>query len=281
MSSIPSPASPKLHTPAELLTVAEKLVASPDDELMRAAVLESLSAFEWYVHETVFPLLGKRYSPEFTKWLEEKTKMSFDDRLLQLVPLATGIKVAQTDSKWQQYKKSKKVRNAVAHTGRKIDRLEAVEVLKMVKSWLAFLGATAELNLSLLGLKKYLESKSVFFSNGDEATRLVQKYYEKTSPARAVEREKALGRFRADLVLSFDSYNVLIEVKVSKTLRPQVAVQQVREMARVANSIPDRNEYRSVIVYFTEAKIPPGYEAIQVFEDDTLLVVIQVHGVER
>ncbi len=62
-----SPSVPNLHTPEELLSGAEVLLASLDEQLMRAAVLEALAALEWYVHETVFPLLGQSLPVSFAK----------------------------------------------------------------------------------------------------------------------------------------------------------------------------------------------------------------------
>lgn len=266
---------PNLHTPEELLAGAEYLLASSDEQLMRAAVLEALAALEWYVHETIFPLLDQKLTKSFTKWLENKTKMNFEDRLLQLVPLATDIKVNTTSPLWARFQASKRVRNSVAHSGQKITRAEARETVSMVKDWLAFLGSTAEVDLSLLGLKKYLEN-NVSIADEQEAIRIVQRYYEKTIPNVDIEQEKLLEEYKADVVLSFDTYNTLIEVKLSRISMIKMSVEQVSRMAATANTIPGRNIYRPVVIFFTEDPVPEQYKTIQKSSHGVSLVVIRV-----
>lgn len=202
--------------------------------------------------------------------------MNFEDRLLQLVPLATNIRINKNSTLWQRYQDSKQIRNRVAHTGQRITRAEAQEVISMVKDWLAFLGSTAELDLSLIGLKKYLESNSISIVNGREATSFVQRYYEKTSPAVTVEQEKILSNYRADIVLSYDSYNALIEVKYSSLKNINRAIEQVNEMTKQANLIPGRNGYRPIIIFFTVESLPEKYKTIQKMKHGMSLIVIRV-----
>lgn len=273
---MPTPSSPNLHTPEELLAGAEVLLASSDQQLMRAAVLEALAALEWYVHQTVFPLLSQNFSASFTKWLEDKTKMNFEDRLSQLVPLATNTRINKNSPLWVRYQDSKQVRNRVAHSGQRITRAEAREAVGMVKDWLAFLGSTAEVDLSLLGLKKFLENNTVSIVNEREAIELVQRYYEKTSPAVGIEQEKVLATRRADMVLSYDTYNTLIEVKFSSLRNLRRSIEQVNSMANEANMIPGRNGYRPVIIFFTEESLPATYKTIQKVKNGISLVVIRI-----
>lgn len=266
---------PDLHTPEELLAGATVLLASDDDQLMRPAVLEALAALESYVHKIVFPLLSQKFSLQFTQWLESRTKMNFEDRLAQLVPLVTDLKINKKSLLWSRYQSSKIVRNKVAHSGQRITRAEAREAIDMVKEWMAFLGSTAEVDLSLLGLKKYLENSSVSIKDEREAINLVQKYYKKTSPAINIEQHKALSNYMADIVLSYDAYNALIEVKFSKLSNIHSSIEQVNKLAAEANRIPERNVYRPIIIFFTEEPLPAIYKSIQNMKHGISLVVIR------
>jgi hypothetical protein len=168
------------------------------------------------------------------------------------------------------------VRNRVAHSGQRITRAEAREAIGMVKDWLAFLGSTAEVDLSLLGLKKFLENSTISIANEHEAIELVQRYYEKTSPAVGVEQEKVLANHRADMVLSYDTYNTLIEVKFSRLSNLRRSIEQANSMAAEANMIPGRNGYRPVVIFFTEEPLPVTYKTIQKVKNGVSVVVIRI-----
>ena len=79
-----------LHTPEELLDNAETLLASSNPKMMRAAVLEAITALEAYVQSVVFSALGTKLDSLLVQWLEDKTKMDFDSRLSVLTPVAVG-----------------------------------------------------------------------------------------------------------------------------------------------------------------------------------------------
>ncbi len=70
-----------LHTPEELLDNAETLLASSNPKMMRAVVLEAITALEAYVQSVVFSALGTKLDSLLVQWLEDKTKMDFDSRL--------------------------------------------------------------------------------------------------------------------------------------------------------------------------------------------------------
>ena len=78
-----------LHTPEELLDNAETLFLSNNPKMMRAAILEAITALEAYVQSTIFPALNEKLDPVLVKWLEDKTRMDFDSRLSVLTPVVT------------------------------------------------------------------------------------------------------------------------------------------------------------------------------------------------
>lgn len=119
-------------TPAELLETAEKLFAADDQNMYRAAILEAITALEAIVRGKAFPVLQARVGNELTKWLEEKTRMDFDTRLGLFIPLATGLTVDKKEKLWNDYKKSKDIRNKVTHSGRKVTRDQARFVIESI-----------------------------------------------------------------------------------------------------------------------------------------------------
>ncbi|PTQ86699.1 hypothetical protein [Agitococcus lubricus] len=95
-------------TPVELLETAEKLFATKNQNMYRAAILEAITALEANVRDKAFPALKARVGLDLTKWLEEKTRMDFDTRLGLFIPLMTGLKIDKKDKLWNDYKNQKK-----------------------------------------------------------------------------------------------------------------------------------------------------------------------------
>ena len=155
--SKPTP-SADLHTPDELLAAADSLLASGDPLVSRAAVLEAITALEAFVHKTVFGLLERTYDPLLVTWLKARTQSDFESRLFVLTPVALGRPVDKASALWKDYAEAKAIRKKVTHTGKKVSQAEAAFVLATVRSWLAYLGSTAEVALALDGLKTYIES---------------------------------------------------------------------------------------------------------------------------
>lgn len=131
-------------TPAELLETAERLFAADDPNMYRAAILEAITALEANVRDKAFPALQARVGDDLTKWLEEKTRMDFETRLGLFIPLATGLKVDKKDKLWNDYKKSKEIRNKVTHSGRKVSRVQARFVIDTVYEWIEYLNQAQE-----------------------------------------------------------------------------------------------------------------------------------------
>jgi hypothetical protein len=150
-----------LHTPEELLDNAETLFAYNNPKMMRAAILEAITALESYVQAVVFSSLSEKLDPLLVQWLEDKTKMDFDSRLSVLTPVAVGQSIDKQSTLWTEYKRAKEIRNKVTHSGRKVSSTDARFVIDTVYKWLAYLGSTVELELALIRFKQYIEENSI------------------------------------------------------------------------------------------------------------------------
>lgn len=270
----------KLHSPEELLAVADSLLTSKKNELMRAVVLEAITALEAYVHEVVFKKLEQKLSPDLVELLKVKTKMDFDSRLSVLVSTATDVQIDKGGELWQDYKKSKKIRNKVTHSGKVVTFDEAKFVLNTVYKWLTYLGSTAEVDIALIGLRNYLKDNTNLFwkNNGlSEANiqRSIVEYFSKIKPTKlTLENIKTHPdgfKIRADIALEFGEHNVVIEIKrlqkdFSYTLK--AAVLQL-ERALGAYS----NKHRGVVVIYTMGDIPEYYKKIRTIENSRISVV--------
>lgn len=211
-----------LHTPEELLIGAESLLTSDDPQLMRAVVLEAISALETYVNRTVFGILETKLDPLLVKWLKEKTKSNFDARIEVFTPVAIGRYLGKDDILWDNYKKAKEIRNRITHSGAKVTKLNARFVVETVYAWLAYLGSTAEVELSILGLKKFVEREKLKITNEREAASLVGEYFKSTKAA-AMEFEKShqFGGIneKVDSILRFGNHTILIETKFLSSIQ--------------------------------------------------------------
>ena len=166
-----------LHSPEELLEGAETLFEQHSPHMIRAAVLEAITALERYVHATVFSSLKGKLDPLLVEWLEEKTRLDFDSRLSVLAPVAIEQAVDKKERLWQQYKRAREIRNRVVHSGIKVSETEARFVIDTVYDWLAYLGSTLELELSLLRLKEYVEQKQIPVDTYVSALALIEGYF--------------------------------------------------------------------------------------------------------
>jgi hypothetical protein len=265
--------SANLHTPGELLDVAEKLLASDDADVRRAVVLESITALEAFVQQTVFRLLERTMDPLLVKWLDDKSRMDFDARLGIIAPVALGQAVDKSSKLWTDYKRARAIRNGITHAGRRVSRDEATFVLATVRAWLGYLGSTAEVAVALDGLKDWVEAESVFIPNGRAAVELVDHYFSGTSAARV--RDAAAGSVgRADLVLSFGPETVVVEVKVvprgEANLEPWIhqAAIQVGEYARALGGT------RGAAVLFVRDTPPEAYATARFVGDPAVTVIV-------
>jgi hypothetical protein len=130
-------------TAAQLLKNAEHLLESGDRMTIRASVFEAITALEAYVSDQIFSQLPQKVGEPLSKWLEGKTRMDFDTRLLVLIPLATGLPVDKKSRLWGDYKKAKGLRNRIAHTGKTVSQAQARKVIETVYEWLTYLGSAS------------------------------------------------------------------------------------------------------------------------------------------
>lgn len=238
--------SARFHSPDELLATARALLASGDESVMRACVLEAITALEAMVGATVFPLLRKKLPEDLVVWLDERTKMDFDTRLSVLIPVATGKSIEKDSDLWRRYKSAKQIRNQVTHLGRIVTVSEAKEVLSTVEDWLNFLGSMAEVNLSMEALKEFLERRCAPTITESEVLWLIADYYRSSSEAKVV-REPYFPGGIPDAVLRFGEELVIIEIKVIRG--PKQAMSAMQNALSQAGRYLDFEGVRKVAVF--------------------------------
>jgi hypothetical protein len=271
----PTPPSAKILTPDELLANAEKHWQSSDPNMMRAAVLEAIAALETFVYKRVFSSLRDKLNPLLVKWLEDKTRMDFDSRLAVLTPVAVGRPVDKREQLWKHYKDAKAIRNAVTHSGASVSREQARFVINTVYSWLAFLGSRVEVQVALIGLKRYFHRRvTIPIQSEHEAVDLIVRYFSKTKAAEIL-REPMVNRsqaFRPDIILRFGDYTVIIEAKFSQEERIQPLLDKVVE--QVTSALYTLGASVGAAVIFYKGKLDSMYSGIHVFEDGRIYVLI-------
>ena len=253
-----------LHTPEELLDNAETLLASSNPKMMRAAVLEAITALEAYVQSVVFSVLGTKLDSLLVQWLEDKTKMDFDSRLSVLTPVAVGQPIDKQSTLWKEYKDAKEIRNKVTHSGRKVSPADAWSVISTVYKWLAYLGSTVELELALIGLKRYIEENGIKITSEREAISVIADYFGKTKAAvSSQEVGVPLGtrKLRVDLILKFGSFTTLVETKFfSKEASARRRIADVVEQIKTYLAVTGITQSAAII--FQKGEIPEELESV-------------------
>lgn len=122
----------------QLLNNAAELISQGH---YRSSVMEAMTALEERTNDVVFRTLeGRRGLPTgLVKWLREKTRYSFDEKLHPVGEFALGKPIAKGEALWSNYKRARDLRNRVGHTAQVISRDEALFVLQTVREWLYFL----------------------------------------------------------------------------------------------------------------------------------------------
>lgn len=269
----------KLHSPEELLNVADSLLSSKKNELMRAVVLESITALESYVYKIVFDVLNKKYEKNLVELLEQKTKMDFDSRISTLVSVATGKTIHKGGKLWKDYKESKKIRNNVTHSGKVVSFDEASFVLNTVYDWIAYLGANAEIELALLGLKTYMKKyKTDIFQNknisGENFEAFISDYFSDLAPEKINldninNNNKIIGK--ADISLELGDYSVIIEAKINnKNLERTISIAK----KQLNNMLRNTNFSKGVIVIYQIGEIPKYYDKVREIDDGSISIVV-------
>lgn len=207
----------ELHSPSELLSVAQHLFESDDPRLLRPVVLEAMTCLEVYVRDTVFKALANKLDPLLVKWLEDKTERDLESRLSVLTPVATGYRINKQDKLWADYGKARPIRNKVVHAGKRVTKEEAGFVLQMVHDWLAYLVSSVELEFALLNLKKQVETKTLSIRNREQAVDLVIDYFGQTRAAKkdALPKSRQFGAVTVPVhVFEFGRYRVALTVQL-------------------------------------------------------------------
>jgi hypothetical protein len=94
-----------------------------------------------------------------------------------LAPVAIGHSIDKKTKLWNDYKKARKIRNKIVHSGTRVSVEDARFVIDTVYDWLAYLGSRIGLELSLLRLKSYVETNKITVSSEQAAVSLVREYF--------------------------------------------------------------------------------------------------------
>ncbi len=276
MAKRPSSPFADIIPPDELLANAENHLRPGDRYAPRAAVLESMAAFETYVQKKVFTSLLGKFDPGLLRWMEEKTKTNLDDRLSVLAPVALGRPVNKNDKLWADYKNSRDIRHKVVHAGMRVTKEKARFVVDTVYKWLSFLGPSIEVQVAFQGLKGYIEqSPKLQISNEIEATDLIVKYFSKTKTATVFQNFDQHGKL-PDVLLKFGDNSIVIEAKF---IQAEKSLEFVIENAKkqIFSYMDAFNISQGAIVIFYKGIVEPVYQNIQALNEGKLyILVIQV-----
>lgn len=269
----------ELHTPDELLDSAEVLYESGNPKFLRPAILEAISALESYVQDTVFTILEETLDPLLMKWVENRTKSDFDVRLSVLTPVAVGIPIDKGSSLWEDYKKSKLIRNKVTHTGVKVTQEDARFVIDTVYRWLTYLGSTIEIEASLLGLKRFIENKNILIRSEEEAIYTICEYYGRTKAAKnynAISQPAILEKIsrRFDAIMSFGDYLVIVETKFYSDSINTENIKEAIEQAKGIDHLYPNKVVIGVLILFTQGSSLQEVEDIIKIPDDRILIAV-------
>jgi hypothetical protein len=151
---------------------------------------------------------------------------------------------------------------------------DATFVVDTVRSWLAYLGSSAEVALSLQGLKDHVERNGLSVSDGREAEILVGDYFRGTSPAIEAKADGA-NRMRPDLVLAFGGETVVVEIKLVRQIVRDLE-SWIADAARQALRYAEANNItRAAVVIFVRSTPPEAYRTVRVRDGAVVVVVIE------
>lgn len=264
----------QLHTPEELLDNAETLFATGNTKMMRAAVLEAITSLEAFVQTTVFSSLNNKLDPLLVQWLLDKTKMDFDSRLSVLTPIAVGQSVDKASTLWSDYKKAKVIRNNVTHSGAKVEKSEARFVIDTVYSWLSYLGSTVEVEVALMGLKRFVAENNIVVSDERSGISIIEKYFGETKAAlTSTEVNSVFGdrKLIADLILKFGEYTVLMEIKFFEGSTEDTIQSAVEQTNKYLNAFKIK---QGVIIIFQKVKPQLGFKNVVKYNNGKIYVLI-------
>jgi hypothetical protein len=265
-------AQPTIHRPEELLAVARHLLETSDPKVMRAVVLEAITALEAFVDQTVFEALRRRLDPALVDCLQDKTKMDFDARLSILTPAALGRPVDTGGQLWSRYKRAKEIRNKVTHSGRMVSNAEASDVYKTVYDWLAFLGSTADVDLALLDFKHQVESGAIPVPDENAAEQQIADFFGKATVSTSLFQPYWDPRRRPSAILEFGDITVVIEVKFVNSMDLQSLIDAGVDQVSPYLTLDSR--YRATLVLFNRTSIPDAFPALTLHGNGRISIVL-------
>jgi len=259
-----------IHTPEEILENARILFETSNPRMMRAAILEAITALEAYVQYVVFLALESRYPQPIVELLDAKTRLDFDSRLSILVPAATGLEIKTNSSLWNSYKKAKQIRNQVTHTGSKVSSKDAKFVIDTVEEWLAYLASTAAMEIALVELKRYIETNRIPIKTAKDAEQAIAEYFGRTSAAinKTQVPIDARKKMRVDVALKFKEKIVIVETKFLKESPSSELIE--RTVRQVEEYMDVSRVSTAAVVIFTKAETANS-EKVRIFKNQWFL----------
>ena len=265
-----------LYGPRDLLRNAKFLLDSRDPKVMRAVVLESMTALEVYVHTKVFKILEEMLDIEFVEWLKKKTRLDFHSRLGAITPLALGIQISSVKGSdlWRRYKEARKIRNDVSHEGRIISFDEAQEVYNTIYDWLACLSSSIGLELALIELKQFIEENHISVSLESEVAFILNSYFRESSVATRISQQVYLSGSEFDFVLQFGTKIVALELKLVMNLPTDLNQYITNLIPILSNNLENSNYSKMALIIFLRGEVPISFQQIKKYQAGRILVTV-------
>lgn len=150
-------------------------------------------------------------------------------------------------------------------------------VLATVRRWMAFIGSTAELTVTLDGLRRYVETAHVAVRDPQDAEAVVQRYFAKAPRDMIVMRAVLDQGYEFDFILQFSDQRVPVEVKLLLRSTDDAELRIRRFTVGLASIVRSGQFSRGALVVFTRSVPPEAYRVARVVEDgDVSVVVIHV-----
>ena len=268
-----SDSTARFHSPADLLATARSLLNSGDEDLLRASILEAITALESMTAATVFPLLEKTLPSILVKWLKGRTRMDFDTRLSVLASVATGREVDKGSDLWARYKAAKSIRNEVTHLGRRITFAEAGDIIATVEAWIHFLGSTAEVSLSLEALRDQLAELPLEEVTEANLVWNIAGFYRSAHGVKVLQEIPLHPDLRPDAVLQFGEELVVLEIKVARGATEAMAVYS--EVVTQAERYLQVNSVSKVAVFiiFSGVQVPEDLSSVKTMLNGKISII--------
>jgi len=263
----------ELHSPEELLYFADQMLKTRDPNLMRAVVMESITALEAFVQKTVFAVLKGTMDPLLVKWMEEKTKMDFDSRLKILTPVALGRPIDVQGQLWSRYVDAKRIRNSVSHSGRRINYKRAKRVYDTAYDWLAYLGSTVEVDMALLRLKRRVETGGIRIVDERTAEVAVNRFFSSKKSMSVISQPLISNRSRPDILLKYGLHTVLVELKFVSGAIGRTEELIIHAITQTERLLVESEITRGALVVFTKQSIPHPWGGLRKVLDGRISVI--------